>query len=203
MVGITLDPRVPQPAPPAPMLDENAISEELDRKHRDMRLFRRDSVIVVINVPKIGADMYQRLVKKFTPLFEKAAVIRRDANDKPCLKFPQGEDQGSLGFAFAEYADPDQARRAAHALDGKKIDRNHTFRARCAPDFDRLQDCPEKFVPPQPLPVASPDQPNYRSWLLDNRGRDMFLLRSADTVSVMWNDHIVKPSLVSSFISYS
>ncbi len=183
--------------PDAPPFDiEN--DEELTRKRMMARERRKHCVVVVHNVPVVGPEKYNKLKSRLnTRIFEKSGRVRKDENGEPCIVYPQSPEGGSLGFAFIEYVDPDQAHRAVMDLDNRVLDPKHTFWARTAGDFERLLNVPEEFVPPTPLPAATKDMPNYRSWLLDSRGRDMFLVRHEETTSIYWHDHVVKPSMVS------
>lgn len=178
----------------APAVDaESGMEEAYSRKHEAMKRFRQESIVVVSNVPKIEQDMYSRLVTKLTPIFENAGPLRPGTT----VSFPQGADGSSLGCVLVEYLNPDAAFKAKNILDGKKLDHRHTFWARISTDFNAIHNFPKEYVPPAALPIHNKDQPNYKSWLLDNRGRDMFMIRHNELTSVYWNDHIIKPSLVS------
>lgn len=176
---------------------DQALQDDFNRKREEMQRVAKDCVVVVDNVPKIGAEKYPRLVSKLTPRFEAAGRLRRDGGDKPFLEFVQGEDGSSLGYAIAEYISPEEAHKAIALLHNFQLDRAHRFWACTAGDFERLQQMPDQFVPPQALPVTNRDRPNFKSYLLDERGREQFMIRHQDETSIYWHDHVVKPQLVS------
>lgn len=178
----------------------DTMEEDFKRKREEMQRVAKDCVVVVDNVPKIGSEKYVRLVSKLTPKFEAVGELRRDKNGKPRLTFVQAKDGSTLGFAFAEYTTPEEAYKAMRALHNFQLDRVYKFWACTAGDLERLQSMPEQFVPPPPLPVTVSNRPNFKSWLLDERGRDQFMIRHEDETSIYWNDHIIKPQLVSIFL---
>lgn len=174
---------------------DQALQEDFDRKQEEMQRVAKDCVVVVDNVPKTGVEKYQLLVSRLTPRFETAGRLRRDDDDKPLVEFVQGDDGSSLGYAIAEYITPEEARKALGFLHNSYFDRNHQAWACTASDFERLQQMPEEFVPPEAPPIAAADRPNFKNWLLDGRGRDQFMIRHQDETSIFWHDHIVKPQL--------
>lgn len=178
---------------------DQGLEEDFNRKREEMQRVAKDCVVVVDNVPKIGAEKFPRLVAKLTPRFEAAGRMRTGENEKPFLEFVQADDGSSLGYAIAEYISPEEAHKAMAQLHNFQLDRNHRFWACTAGDFERLQQMPDEFVPPAALPVTTKDRPNIKSWLLDERGRDQFMIRHQDEASIYWHDHVVKPQLVSNF----
>lgn len=173
-----------------------------ERKHNEMKAFAKECVVLVNNIPRVGPEKMALLMKRLLPKLEAAGELRKDESGEPCVRFPVDDEGHTLGFALCEYANPKQALHAVVAIDGMQFDRSHTFWARTAPAFEDLQSVPDVFVPPEQLPVSR-DRPNYKSWLLDPRGRDMFMTRHNDITSVYWNDHVVKSSLVCFLHSYS
>lgn len=175
----------------------DALEEDFRRKREEMQGVAKDCVLVVDNIPKIGPELYQKLSSKISVYFERAGKMRLDANDKPRLNIVRGADERTLGFAFAEYVTPEEARKAMNELHNRRLDSSHRFWACTAGDLERLQSIPENFTPPSSLPVTKDDRPNYKSWLLDQRGREQFMVRNGDETSIFWHDYIVKPQLVS------
>lgn len=199
MGAVAKDPRLPDVAPPKAK-SQQPDEEAFHRKLEDMRHFAKDSVVVVDNIPKINKDKYTKLVGRLTPKFQEVGELRKDEDGNPMVTFATDSEGSTLGFAFAEYEDPRQAGLAVRALHNQVLDRNHTFWACTASALEELQHVPDQFVPPKPLPIADTEhQPNYKSWLLDERGRDMFMIRNNEVTSVFWHDHVVKPQLVSFF----
>lgn len=166
-------------------------------KREEMQRVAKDCVLIVDNIPRIGPEKYTKLVSKLTPKFQQSGQMRLDDHNKPRLSFIQANDGSSLGFAFAEYTTPEEARKAMSVLHNFQLDRVHRYWACTAGDLEKLQRMPNEFVPPPPLPVTNAGKPNFKSWLLDGRGRDQFMIRHEDETSIFWHDHIVKPQMVS------
>lgn len=184
-----------------PVLDD-AIEEDFRRKREEMQRVAKDCVLVVDNIPKIGPEKYQKLFSKLSQTFERFGRIRRLEDGNPLMSLIRNEDGYTLGFAFVEFISPEEAHKAMLSLHNLQFDRSHRFWACTAGDLERLQSVPENFVPPPAPIITKVDRPNFKSWLLDKRGRDQFMIRHEDTTSIYWHDHIVKPQLVRRFIQY-
>lgn len=177
-------------------MPEVSIEDDFRRKREEMRHVAKDCVVVVDNIPKIKKDKYPKLVARLTPRFQEVGRLQEDEDGSPKVTFVVADNGSTLGFAFAEYITPEEAHKAVMGLHRHVLDRTHTFWACTASDLEQLQNVPAQFVPPAPLPIATTDRPNYKSWLLDSRGRDMFMIRHNDETNVYWHDHVVKPQLV-------
>lgn len=175
----------------------DSLEEDFLRKREEMHRVSKECVVVIDNIPKIGPEKYARLVSKLTPLFEKFGSLRRDEHDKPRLNFVRNEDGSTVGYAIAEYITPEEAVKAITALHNFQLDRSHRFWACTAGHLERLQKIPNGFVPPPPLPTTLQNRPNLKSYLMDDRGRDQFMIRHNHETSIYWHDYIVKPELVS------
>lgn len=180
---------------------DSTMEEDFKRKREEMQGVAKDCVLIIDNIPKIGPEKYQKLFSKLSQTFEKFGHMRRSDDGSPLLTIVRNEDGHTLGFAFAEFVTPEEAHKAMTTLHNLQFDRSHRFWACTAGDLERLQDVPETFVPPPTSAVTSVDRPNFKSWLLDKRGRDQFMIRHEDTTSIYWNDHIMKPQLVSFLFS--
>lgn len=178
-----------------PMAD--SLEEDFARKREEMQRVAKDCVLVIDNVPKIGKEKYQKLSSKLAQTFEKFGRVRKGDDGEPSLTLVCGDDGATLGYAFVEFISPEEAHKAMASLHQFQFDRAHRFWACTAGNVELLQDVPETFVPPQPPPVSTMDRPNFKSWMLDGRGRDQFMIRHEDTTSIFWHDHVVKPQLVS------
>lgn len=175
------------------------LQEDFERKHDEMRSVAKNCLVVVDNLPEVEPEKYAKLCDKVFPRFEDAGEVARDPNDgKPRIYMAKGPDGHTLGYAFVEYVSPEDAYNAVRALHGFALSKKHVFWVDTAGALERLQDVPDEFVPPSDLTVASRGHADYKSWLLDARGRDMYMIRHDKETSIYWNDHIVKPSLVRS-----
>lgn len=175
---------------------EALLEEDFEKKRDEMQRVAKDCIVVVDNIPKIGPDKFNRLVTVLTTKFEEVGRMRVDANGKPRVTVAQGGDGSTVGFAFVEYISPEEAHKALVALHNAPLDRHHRFWACTAGDLEKLQEVPSEFVPPKQMAVMK-NRPNYKSWLLDERGRDQFMIRHEDDTSIFWHDHVVKPHMVS------
>eukprot|EP00177_Eucheuma_denticulatum_P008758 GFKZ01015908.1.p1 GENE.GFKZ01015908.1~~GFKZ01015908.1.p1 ORF type:complete len:708 (-),score=71.12 GFKZ01015908.1:1044-3167(-) len=168
------------------------LEEDFARKREEMQRVAKDCIVVINNIPKAKPEKFNKLNAVLSPLFEKSAEVRRDEHGNPRVTIVKGEDGSSMGFGFVEYVTPEEAHKALSQLHNYQLDKVHRFWACTAGDLQRLQDMSDEFVPPSAIPVAS-NRPNFKSWLLDERGRDQFLIRHEDETSIFWHDHVVKP----------
>ena len=134
------------------------------------------------NLPQAPKEKYEKL----TNILRKIVT----ASGRLCeggLHHPVDEEKGmSKGFAFLEFEDAEQARKAREALDGYQLDKNHKFVAILFDDLERIQQVPEKYEEPAPRPFEA--RGDLTDWLNDRRGRDQFSIRYADEAEVYWND---------------
>lgn len=177
--------------------DMDMMEEDFMRKREEMQNVAKDRVVVVDNLPKIGSEKFKRLMGKLVHDFEEIAPLQRDDENNPRLILPCDDNGSTLGFAFAEYHNPEDAHKAIISLHNRHLDKAHQMWACTAGALERLQAIPEEFVPPPKLPVTNTIGRNFKSWLLDERGRDQFMIRHQDDTSIFWHDHIIKPQLVS------
>jgi translation initiation factor 3 subunit B len=174
-----------------------AMEDDFERKHHEMRSVAKDCLVVVDNLPEVDSDKFDKLCDKVFPRFEGAGKVARNPNDDTPRIFMAKDSNGhTLGYAFVEYVSPEEAHKAVVSLHGTALSKKHVFWVDTAGALERLQDVPEAFVPPSDLTVATRGRADYKSWLLDGRGRDMFMIRHDKETSIFWNDHIVKPSRV-------
>jgi translation initiation factor 3 subunit B len=155
---------------------------------------------VVDNLPAdVAPDKFDKLCEKVYPRFEAAGIVARNPDgDTPRILIARDDDGKTLGYAFVEYISPEEAHKAVDALHNSALSKKHVFWVDTAGALEKLQDVPEEFVVPADLTQAVEARHDIKSWLLDSRGRDMFLIRHDKETAVWWNDHITKPQLVRS-----
>jgi translation initiation factor 3 subunit B len=73
--------------------------------------------------------------------------------------------------------------------DGKQMDAKNTYRIYNYNDFDTIVLTPDEYVPP-PQSDFKQGGRNLNSWLLDEFGRDQFVLRHGTDTQICWNDPI-------------
>ncbi|WPT13163.1 Eukaryotic translation initiation factor 3 subunit B [Picochlorum sp. SENEW3] len=139
-------------------------------------------IVVVDNIPQVGAEKYDKLTKILSKIFSASGTIAENG-----LNHPVDQSTGlSKGFAFVEYENHDQARTARMALDGYQLDKNHKFIAILFDDLERLNDVPDEYQEPPQKPYE-PATDLY-NWMGDRRGRDQFAVRYGDETEVLFND---------------
>eukprot|EP00889_Picochlorum_renovo_P000979 jgi/Picre1/28009/NNA_000970.t1 len=139
-------------------------------------------IVVVDNIPQVGAEKYDKLTKILSKIFSASGTIAENG-----LNHPVDQSTGlSKGFAFVEYENHDQARTARMALDGYQLDKNHRFIAILFDDLERLNDVPDEYQEPPQKPYE-PATDLY-NWMGDRRGRDQFAVRYGDETEVLFND---------------
>lgn len=180
-----------------PSVQDAALEEDFHGKKMEMRNAAKDSVVVVDNLPEVGSDKYGKLCEKVFPIFENAGTVARDENGKARIQMVKTPDDVTRGYAFVEYVSPEEAFKAVRHLHNYSLSKKHVFWVDTAGALERLQGVPEEFQPPPEISQPSEGHVDYKSWLLDERGRDMFMIRADTETSVYWNDHVVKPTLVS------
>ena len=96
------------------------------------------------------------------------------------------ETKMSKGYAFVEYLTAEEATAALEQTDGYKLDRQHVFKVNRLEDFDKYGAVPDEYTVPEEKEFLPRE--NLHSWLLDERGRDQFVIRYGDETEVYWND---------------
>jgi translation initiation factor 3 subunit B len=184
-------PAMPDGGDAAPHLED-----DFECKHHEMRSVAKDCLVVIDNLPEVPPEKYAKLCDKVFSYFMKAATVARDGeSDTPRIVLARDDSGNTLGYAFVEYVSPEEAHKAVISLHNTPLSRKNIFWVDTAGALERLQDVPDIYTPPD-LNIASRDRPDYKSWLLDQRGRDMFMIRHDTNTSIWWHDHVVRPQLV-------
>ena len=140
------------------------------------------NVIIVDNLPKAEMDRYEKLVGflKSSKRFGAYGTIVQDGLYVPVA------DGKTLGYAFIEYETAEAARQAVAEANGKGFDAKHIMAVNHFDDYDRLQSLATEWSPPRRSDFES--SVNLQSWLLDELGRDQFVVRHGIETAVYWND---------------
>lgn len=180
---------------------------DIDERRYEMQQNARDCVVIIDGLPKAPAAKYDRLLAKLISVLSKLPgklkTKTTETEDGQSITsshvdLPKAEDGSALGYAFAQYYTPNDAIRAARSLHGKPLDRNYTFWAMTEYDIRKLQNTPEQYQEPKRIDVKSKEERvEFKTWLLDRRGRDQFMIRAGDETSIYWHDPVLKPELVS------
>lgn len=138
-----------------------------------------DSIVVVDGLPVVDQKKFEKLrgvVKKvFAREFEVVDVT-----------LAQGEEGGSLGFAFVEFFNPETAAEALASKDGHAFDKKHTFQLTLLRNFDKFINTPETWEPPAEQEYDA-EQENLWSWTLDEACRDQYVTREGPATNIFWN----------------
>ncbi|CAI5470059.1 unnamed protein product [Closterium sp. Yama58-4] len=140
------------------------------------------NVIVVDNLPVVPPEKFEKLQTVAKKIFGQIGLIREGGLWMPVNK----ETQKTNGYAFIEYATPQEAQAAREQMDGYKLDKAHVFKVSMFDDFDKYARVPDQYVPP-PQKEYTPSE-NLQWFAADERGRDQFVIRFASETEVYWND---------------
>ncbi|KAI3791134.1 hypothetical protein L2E82_04773 [Cichorium intybus] len=67
-----------------------------------------------------------------------------------------------------------------------KLDRAHIFSVNIFYEIEKLMRVPGEWAPPESKPYTSGE--NLQHWLIDEKGRDQFVIRGGSDTEVLWND---------------
>ncbi|KAL8969679.1 MAG: hypothetical protein Q9197_004208 [Variospora fuerteventurae] len=162
--------------------------EELDfsdlRENYDVRMEEGlDTFVVIDGLPKVPQESKQKLVKFLLKKLNSVGKTKEDA-----VFMPLGENNISEGFAFVEYATPQQAVEATKKLNGTPLDKKHTLAVNKLTDIDRYGRegrVDDEYYPPNLEDFT--EREHLRWWLGDPNGRDQFVMHRGESVGVFWN----------------
>ena len=164
--------------------DQDAIDAMLaeDPSLRLSEQFR--NVIVVDNLPSIGAEKAKKLLGVVSKIFKQFAsnLVPED------VEMPIGADNKTAGFCFISFDNEKQARQACQATDGYKLDKNHIFSVNLYSDLDRLRELQDEYKEPEETQYA--DREDLYAWLADAQLRDQYVIRHQANTEVLWMDAI-------------
>jgi len=192
-------------APPVdsmePTLEEEAAS--LDGYFSDAPLDPRpdypplretfDTAVVITNLPKAPVAKLERLTKLVNRLVSKIGTLATSNTSDPNnpftgLQIPVNPSTNmTYGFAFVDYATPEDAGKALELLQDYAIDKNHKLSVtpyKRAIELAVLEDGEFK----EPEPVKFVEKPSTQSWVMDPSQRDQFVIREGKETVVSWND---------------
>lgn len=147
-----------------------------------------NNAIVVANLPVVPQAKVEKLTQVLTKLVSKIGTLVTSENFNGVLMPYDGDADATLGFAFVEYATPEEAKNAVEVLQGYSFDKKHQLRVVQYSRAKQLQnfDPAAEFNPPQPEPFL--EKPNPCSWLEDPEQRDSFVIRFQNETIVHWFD---------------
>ncbi|CAH6718939.1 eukaryotic translation initiation factor 3 subunit B [[Candida] jaroonii] len=146
--------------------------------------FGLDNYIVVDGAPVTTENKVPVLTKVLKKLLSTAGELA-DGEDGFHMPVEDGETKG---FLFAQYKEPESARRAIKQLNGKQLDKKHRLLVNALTDVEKYGlegNIPESFVEPEIPPFK--EHGYLKDWLQDEQGRDQALLHFSETVGIYWN----------------
>lgn len=142
-----------------------------------------DAFVVIDGLPRVPEDSKQKLVKFLLRKLNTVGKTREEA-----IFMPMNDNGMSEGYAFVEYATPEQAIAATKSLHGTPLDKKHTLAVNKLTDIDRYggeDNIDEEYQEPTLEPLA--EHGHLRWWLGDPNGRDQVVIYRGDHVGVFWN----------------
>lgn len=139
------------------------------------------NIVVIDNLPIVPESKFKKLTAVVNKIFGGYGKIQEDG-----LHAPQDEKGSTVGFCFVAYETAEMAAKALKEGDGKKLDAKHKFRVSMWDDFHKYSNYPEEYVAPEK--VETDVQTNPTHWLMDEAGRDQFVVRFGSDTHVYWND---------------
>lgn len=100
-----------------------------------------------------------------------------------------------------QYENAEMATRAVLEGNMKKLDNAHTLLVNHYDDFDKYAKVTPEYTPPKKSDYES--KVNLNSWLLDEQGRDMFVVRAGVETQVYHNDPFKKANEYGRELKYS
>ncbi|GAO47093.1 hypothetical protein G7K_1305-t1 [Saitoella complicata NRRL Y-17804] len=143
-----------------------------------------DTLVLVDGAPVVPDEKREVLLKVMKKLFSSAGKVKDDGIFMPMEENSKGKLM-SKGFMFVEYETPEQADAAVKALNGRRMDKQHTLSANRFTDVEKYANVSEEYVEPEEEPFV--EQEHLRSWLADAQARDQWVMYRGDEVSVNWN----------------
>lgn len=154
---------------------------DLEKEYSIDDEFSFDQYVVVSGAPVIPESKVPVLQKALTGLFSKAGKVVN-------MDFPIDEASGkSKGFLFVECGSSDDAKKILKSFNGKRLDLKHRLFIYTMKDVEKFNsDHFEKEFKEPELPefVSSG---SLKSWLLDDAGRDQFVIQRENLTTVAWN----------------
>jgi translation initiation factor 3 subunit B len=139
-------------------------------------------VVIVDNLPKVPKAKFSKLEVVIRKIYSAYGEIK-----DIYLPMPEGK---TLGYAFIEYRTEDEASVASVKGDNRKLDAKHTLRCNLLSSLKDLEELPEEHEDPPKGEFETKTNPT--SWLLDEFGRDQFVVRFGADTHVYWNDPLRK-----------
>lgn len=148
-----------------------------------------ENVVVVDNIPKVGEKKQPKLKNIIESLFVSYGNIISTF-------YPLDDEGNTKGYAFLEYANSDNAEAAVQAMDSYKLDKTYVFRVNLFTDFQKYENIPEKWEPPNPQPYQV--QKELYNFLMEPDAYDQYCVAAEtaqNSVQVQfWQNTLPEPT---------
>lgn len=139
-----------------------------------------ESVIVVDGVPQVGPNRIEKLKTVINKIFVKFGNIVNEY-------YPVNAEGHTKGYIFIEYSSPVHAAEAVKLTNNFKLDKQHTFQVNLFTDFEKYEEIPDEWEPPEPQPYQG--QADLHYYLLEPDAYDQFAVVTAQGQSVqIWQN---------------
>lgn len=151
--------------------------------------FGLGACIIVDGLPVVGPEKAEKLRSVVQKQLIPYGTIKN-------FRFPQGEDQQTLGYAFVEFETEDQAQQAIQNHNNYKFDKQHVLTVDSLAKYDEfVKEREDDATELKERPYR--EVGNLRYWQEDEEGTDQYLLLSSggEVLSVYNNDRL-QPTLL-------
>lgn len=157
---------------------------DLEAKYEVNPDFGLDNYVVVDGAPVTTEEKVPVLTKVLKKLLSTYGEL--EAGDDGF--FMPVEGGKTKGYLFAQFKQPELAKKAIRQLNGKPLDKKHRLLVNSLSDIEKYAvegSVSDEFIEPEIPPFK--DHGYLNSWLLDDQGRDQQVLHFSETVGVYWN----------------
>jgi len=140
-----------------------------------------DSVVIVDGIPTASRDKLDKLKGVIRKIYKKAEKIVQNEH------YPLSESGETKGYCFLEFPTHADAVEAVKATNKTKLDKNHTLLVQLFSDFEKYENIPEEWEPPQPETFK--DQGSRKAHLLEPDACDQYSIvyKGGEEVAVHLN----------------
>ncbi|KAL1921130.1 uncharacterized protein VTP21DRAFT_10846 [Calcarisporiella thermophila] len=154
-----------------------------------------DSIVVVDNLPIVDPSKEEKLVSYLRSRAFKGLEIKDGGVFMPKEVDEKGELK-SKGYCFIEFKSPEDASEACKKANGYRLDKSHTLAVNRFVDVEKYSNMEDEFQEPEAEEYV--EKEHLRSWLMDPKARDQWVLYRGDEVSIFWNQKTEAPEHVHS-----
>ncbi|KAJ3212659.1 Translation initiation factor 3 subunit b [Dinochytrium kinnereticum] len=159
-----------------------------------------DSIVIIDGLPTFEESKEEKFLVFLKKKLTNVGGIKHTT--VPYASAEGKKERVSKGYLFLEFETPEQANLCVKSTaDGLIIDKSHTAYVNKFDDIERFLGISEEYIPPVIEPFV--ERSHLRSWLLDERCRDQWVIMKDDDVSVFWNNKAEQPDMVHSRRNWS